>query len=187
MTTTYDPAESERLIAEAREDDARLPVGPWIAGRHGYVSAPNPAGGPGSTRCPLRDNTGDPRATDAISRTRNNLRAMADQLEAARAEMSRRTEAWSDAEHRVDALTTELEAARARIAELEAVARAYVDQRRQLDAARAEVERMAPVVAAALAAETARANLHEDKSTLNWTAKCEADAALAAALAKVKP
>lgn len=76
MTTTYNPEDVERLVREAREDDARIPSGPWIAAGHGYASAPNPAGGPGSTRFPLRDNASDPRVTEAIARTRNNLGAM---------------------------------------------------------------------------------------------------------------
>lgn len=81
--TTYNLVEVERLIAEAREDDRQL--GEW---RHER----------GSARVSLRDHEdpcaerddlwlADHRDADAIARTRNNLRVMADQLEAADVEI----------------------------------------------------------------------------------------------------
>lgn len=69
MTTmiAYDPALCERLEAEAREDDARMEPAPWT--------------------CVGHDLTDDDAA--GILRQRNNLAAMADQLQAARAEVER--------------------------------------------------------------------------------------------------
>lgn len=100
MTVTYDDAEAERLIAEAREDDARLVPPPWTAHAHGSM---------GPDYFVLTRSDGDHdllEKNDAlgIARTRNNLRALADQLEAIRVEMRRRTEEWGDAESEVDRL-----------------------------------------------------------------------------------
>lgn len=79
MTATYDPAIAARLIAEAREDDGRMTVAPWQAidefiydARRAIVE----------TLCSDDDASG-------IARIRNNLRAMADQLEAAGRETDR--------------------------------------------------------------------------------------------------
>ena len=94
MGAQYKPAEVERLISESREDDARLPAVPWridppesaqvAAGEtvvaDCWVSHPSDAIDPSINE---RSNA------SAIARIRNNLRAMADQLEAARAEVGR--------------------------------------------------------------------------------------------------
>jgi hypothetical protein len=87
--TTYDPAEVERLIAEAREEDAQMTPVPWRAdsaagivfGDGGHVD-----GAIEVFRMEAESLIADP---DAIARTRNNLHALADQLEAARAEIER--------------------------------------------------------------------------------------------------
>lgn len=100
MTAKYDPAEVERLVREAREDDARMTRAPWttptgtrflgavsaiIGGVERQVAA-------SAGQAPQFDDVPDVgRAladnASAIARTRNNLRAVADQLEAARAEV----------------------------------------------------------------------------------------------------
>lgn len=111
MTAIYNPAEVERLVAEAREDDARMTQGPWtepdgnrlrgavnalVGGVHRQVaqaSAEAPSAEDDLDCGPL-DIAGPRLLANAsgIARTRNNLRAMADQLEAARAEVDRLTE-----------------------------------------------------------------------------------------------
>lgn len=89
MTATYNPTESERLIVEAREDDARMTEAPW--------EATGPDDSADDLDCMVdspdhlvadASESRDPEADAAgIARTRNNLAAMADQLEAARAEV----------------------------------------------------------------------------------------------------
>ena len=109
-SAVYARAESERLCREAREDDARMTVAPWstpsaprlsgsvtvfIDGHDHQVAqasadaascldapAPNYKSD-GSAGRRLRDNA------TGIARTRNNLRAMTDQLEAAATEIAR--------------------------------------------------------------------------------------------------
>lgn len=69
MTVTYDPTTAARLIAEAREDDDRMEPAPWDCL-------------PLIVKLYADD---QPLGSNAfgIARTRNNLRALADQLEAA--------------------------------------------------------------------------------------------------------
>lgn len=79
MTTDYNPTEAQRLISEAREDDARLIDAPWTAHRHH-------SRGPDDWVLTKSDETYELLQKDealAIARTRNNLRDLADQLEAA--------------------------------------------------------------------------------------------------------
>lgn len=85
MTAQHNPDECARLIAEARKDDERMSDAPWSFYKHGSMG-PDTYVIEGSTiQVPYAD------APDArgIARTRNNLRAMADQLEAAQAEIQR--------------------------------------------------------------------------------------------------
>lgn len=111
--TAYNPAEVERLIAEAREDDARMTRAPWVS-RHDDVKAAPPGYRLGSAQIRCDDSADQVpggclvpffvlhhTTADAIARTRNNLRAMAEQLESARAEVDHLTAAlpnWSHAE-----------------------------------------------------------------------------------------
>lgn len=160
-TATYNPDEVERLVREAREDDARMTPGPWLA------SVDTVRLRDGSMLADMMLRNRRPEDAPAIARQRNNLAAMADQLEAARREIDSLTAAArlsrsgaAEAMHDHDRLVNDLEAARARIAELEALdatARGVIathamaqefDQRRigELEGA---VARMAPVVAAA--------------------------------------
>lgn len=123
MTATYNPAEVERLVREAREDDARMTSmgqdGDWIADRDAVVVKRRP-------RAEIHCN---PTNALAIARTRNNLRAMADQLEAAR-EMADRVPDLQAAigyeiekrdrfERERNTARTEADQLRARVAELE--------------------------------------------------------------------
>lgn len=75
MSAKYDSALCMRLIAEAREDDARMTDAPWdcvpLVVRHFADVRPTGADAFG------------------VARQRNNLSALADQLEAARAEIDR--------------------------------------------------------------------------------------------------
>ena len=102
--TTYNPAEVERLIAEARADDARMTRAPWTTPTGtrfpGAVSATiNGLERQVAASCgqaPQFDDVPDVgRAladnASGIARTRNNLAAMADHLEAARREIERLT------------------------------------------------------------------------------------------------
>lgn len=79
MTAQYDAAESARLVAEAREDDARMTPVPWdcvpLIVRHFVDVRPTGADAFG------------------VARTRNNLSSIADQLEAAVAE-AEHSEGW---------------------------------------------------------------------------------------------
>ena len=80
MTATYVSAEVERLVREAREDDARMTPGPWETSEPSeYIICDQ--GAIGDTYC---GRTEDIANAAGITRTRNNLRAMADQIEAAR-------------------------------------------------------------------------------------------------------
>jgi hypothetical protein len=82
-----DHLERLRLLREAREDDARMVPAPWTARVHGSM-------GPDHFVLTRSDGDYDLLEKDdalAIARTRSNLRAMADQLEAALAEIDRLT------------------------------------------------------------------------------------------------
>ena len=95
----YDPALCERLARETREDDARMTPTPW-------KRRPWPefaVDGPSYPICIINDDDDrrplineskaqcDDEDANGIARTRNNLRALADQFEAARAEIERLT------------------------------------------------------------------------------------------------
>lgn len=103
MEAKWNQAEVERLIAEAREDDEAMLRPDWCVlkdtGPHGGRYFPSLLTHEPRTsfeRLVINDSaTGQPctmeacdALADAIARTRNNLRAMADQLEAARAEIN---------------------------------------------------------------------------------------------------
>ncbi len=87
MSIPYNNDERARLIKEVREDDELLPPAPWAdwPGQQGRPSFPR-------IRCPSKvygtdpvltvDSFGDPKVIAyALARVRNNLRAMAAQLE----------------------------------------------------------------------------------------------------------
>lgn len=93
--TAYNPAEVARLIAEAKEDDARMVPVPWVWNGSSYrLEGPYDElpdaeiDDPGIRHCIIETDGGHypPGAivATAIARTRNNLAALADQLEAAR-------------------------------------------------------------------------------------------------------
>ncbi len=81
MTAAYNPAEVERLIAEAREDDHQMTPVPWTGGADAVFLADDTA--------LLETQVRERRLEDSrgVARTRNNLAVMADQLEAADAEI----------------------------------------------------------------------------------------------------
>lgn len=90
VTAAIDPPRARQLIAEAREDDAAMtPCRPrrWIGGSDA-VYIDNPAG---RGDVVVMEAEGPNRENDCrgIARTRNNLAALADQLEAALAEIER--------------------------------------------------------------------------------------------------
>lgn len=148
MTATYDPAEVERLVREAREDDRKMAAlegherAPWRAVeatrkdigrlRHYVTCIPaDHACWSGSdmvawSRLGIWTSEGvtEQAFAEAIARTRNNLGAMADQLEAARTEVDRIPDLQAAIGYEIerrDAAYADLAAARARIAELEGV------------------------------------------------------------------
>lgn len=86
-TTAYDPDLIDRLVREAREDDATIR---W-ADQHFRESAPWPECGHDEATCPCFDNNDRVRSAlaKATLRVRDNIAAMADQLEAARREVER--------------------------------------------------------------------------------------------------
>lgn len=108
--TGYAPIEHARLLAETREDDARLPKATWtdwpgLQGRSSSrrVRAPYVGGG---TEPVLTIDSWDGIGTtvaQAVARTRNNLCAVTDQLEADAKEIARLKEANSGLESERDA------------------------------------------------------------------------------------
>lgn len=94
MGAQYNPDEIGRLITEAREDDARMMPRPWTdwPGIGDMTSMPRvkaPSPGGGTQPICIANAWGAPRAiAEAIARTRNNLRPIADQLEAARSRVA---------------------------------------------------------------------------------------------------
>lgn len=127
----YDPAEIERLVREAREDDERMTEVPWEAQiferctgeplhrwRIFLRGAQNP-------RTNSRDCDWTEADASGIARTRNNLTAMADQLEAAQREVERLTTErdnarWADKTRRkvCEALSAERDRLRAEVERL---------------------------------------------------------------------
>lgn len=83
MTVTYDPTTTSRLIAQAREDDARMTQSPWkYDAVRGRIEGPGPNQYLGKDVAEMIVGNHNQNG-DGIARIRNNLRAMADQLEAA--------------------------------------------------------------------------------------------------------
>lgn len=108
MTTQHNPAEIARLIAEAREDDARMTRGPWsvpsgtrlLGAVNATIDGMDRQVASAAGQALQFDDTADVGRqlginAEAIARTRNNLRAMADQLEAAGREIDRLTACMS--------------------------------------------------------------------------------------------
>lgn len=87
---TYDPDLIDRLVMEAREDDARMTDAPWIGGADAVFIDNAPI----LESCTEMDHEAN---CLGIARTRNNLAAMADQLEAARREIERLVEVHAHA------------------------------------------------------------------------------------------
>lgn len=137
--TRWNPDDAARLAAELREDDAMATSAPWRRGdfehHHVFCDVGNPElMAPMLGRVLLRMNQHYPYAEDAaaIARLRNNARAAAEQLEAARvridellalvARISQETPLPSEVEGALDsqrALIAEVGTLRARCAELE--------------------------------------------------------------------
>lgn len=97
----YDAELCERLEREAKADDERLPAGPFSSSSKpsntGAVVVYDDEGTPVALTNMVwgRQPSLDLDAAAAIARTRNNLRAITDQLAAARAEIARLTaDAW---------------------------------------------------------------------------------------------
>jgi hypothetical protein len=88
VTAALDPARARQLIAEAREDDAAMTPAPWELGTAGDCDLVSFVGddaiGVAGVCCANHRANGN-----GIARTRNNLAALADQLEAALAEVER--------------------------------------------------------------------------------------------------
>lgn len=138
--TAYNPTEVERLIAEAREDDRRMEFGHWeyspmckpnehTPDEYMVIVAAEPRTASADTFVAWELSEVD---AQAIARTRNNLRPMADQLEALKREHGH----W---ESQTDKWRGEY-------------AREYAEAKRlreELEAACSEIERMRPVVEAA--------------------------------------
>lgn len=103
--TGYVPTEHARLLAEILEDDARLPKAPWtdwpgLQGRPSFPRVRAPYAG-GGTEPVLTIDSWDGISTDvaiAVCRIRNNLGAVADQLEVGAKEIARLKEANSGLE-----------------------------------------------------------------------------------------
>lgn len=132
--TIYNPAEAERLIAEAREDGQRMTPAPWEwnADRNQllgpYKEPPDvEIDDPGIRHCIIETDGGHypPGAAvgTAIARQRNNLAAMADQLEAARAETERLRALWESTPLSVTAVAFANQNQRERILALESALR----------------------------------------------------------------
>lgn len=143
----YDKDEVARLVAEQREDDARMTAGPWRAGAvetYHVFCADGAELGP--ERVLLKMNTYFPYDADAagIARLRNNAGPLADQLEAAMGEVDRIRPLVEAIEQMVPdwnespgswTLTDRLPA--------------HLAARREIDRLRAEVEARRPIVEAA--------------------------------------
>jgi hypothetical protein len=147
MTTQFCSEMAADLVRQAREDDERMTPGEWLAGHHdegSYVSSGTMFGGRQVCTLSYNRNPRDHEDSEAIARTRNNLRAMADQLEAAMVALEEREH---DMHMRIRAGYDSAVATawRQRLAETES----------HLAAARAEVVRMKPVYEAAMLREAA--------------------------------
>jgi len=90
MTADYDPTEAHRLIAEAREDDARMTPAPWSCDEEIAVVYGNADDHDGVEVACLGEEANNYDGDGlGIARFRNNLPAFADQLEAAGREVER--------------------------------------------------------------------------------------------------
>lgn len=158
--TAYNPDEVEQLIAEAREDDARMTRAPWnVDGKTGimYGDYRSDEGAIDIAIVVRKEAAYD---VDAIARTRNNLAVLADQLEAARLEIDRLQHANASLIPGAMLTTTEIaclrverDGSRADVLRLTETARAacenWMSACKQRDEAKAEIGRMRPVVKAA--------------------------------------
>jgi hypothetical protein len=134
--TAYNPAEVERLIAEAREDDARMTNGPWHGDSVAGILFGDGNHEDGSIELAHMDGEAKEFDPVAIARTRNNLAAMVDQLEFARIEIDRLRHANASlvpgamlTATELECLRVELEAARAEIERLRSAAERWSDAR----------------------------------------------------------
>lgn len=73
MTATYDPELTARLIAEAKEDDARMSKAPWSSENDEYLLSDADGEGWCAVARLMRGRNGP-----GIARARNNLAPMAD-------------------------------------------------------------------------------------------------------------
>lgn len=152
---TYNKETAERLVAEALEDDGRMTQGPWEAQAFSRWGEGIDAVG-GRWRIFLRGHVNpqtnsrdcDWRRADAhgIARTRNNLRAMAEQLRAASALIEQLRAAYNAQLPRHE-WVTELYRLQDEDGKLRQQLAAACEER---DAAVAEVERMRPVYDASM-------------------------------------
>ena len=155
MTADYNPTEAQSLIAGAREDDARMTRAPWttptgtrllgsvtvvIDGRDRQVAAACGQAAQFDDSADVGVQLGINAA--GIARSRNNLRALADQLEAAGREVERLEglrDTWSEGAVAVaaerDSLRQQLEAAHAKSEEWR---QHYLSSQRCHDAAQRE-------------------------------------------------
>lgn len=108
--TAYNPDEVDRLVREAREDDERMDIAPW------GVDVDVVHSGSGVS---LTERLGEAEAY-AIARTRNNLSAMADQLEAARTRIAEQDRDLAEARRDVMLQAARLAALESELATLKA-------------------------------------------------------------------
>lgn len=87
--TVLDPALCARLIAEAREDDGRMTSVPWHGDEVSGIVFGDGNHDDGSIELARMQGEALIGDAEAIARARNNLRSLADQLEAALAEAAR--------------------------------------------------------------------------------------------------
>jgi hypothetical protein len=153
---TYDKDEAARLVAELREDDTRMTPTPWVRGEHeDHIGgdADDPEG-----PCHIVTTEGQAMIADAggLIRLRNSAPVLADQLEAAMAEIERLNaklnEPILDIIRERDRFRTELVQLRRELLPDHVAGRfdACLVEKRKRKAAQAEIACMRPVVEAAV-------------------------------------
>jgi hypothetical protein len=116
--TPFDATTAGELVRQAREDDERMTPGPWRVSMSGYsvkshdIDSPIVTVVPTATQARLIDVERWLPNADGIVHMRNNLRAMADQLEAACAEVERLDRECNETARDRDAFGRDLEALR---------------------------------------------------------------------------
>ena len=144
MTAAWDPTEAARLIAETREDDARMTPGPWEIGTSNSFRRISASGGPdgGVLRGYVQrhdghhDLAGSNRDADlaSIARLRNNAKPLADQFEAAYKRICEVQSAVVELHFERDRLAAEVDSLTKSVDELESSVGQLIDQRDKREA-----------------------------------------------------